>query len=150
MSRSVNKMLSAVMAAWLMQFLCNTTSAHADTVGLHLMSVHSNYHLPRNDVNLGVYVVKKIGDETYAVGVYKNTENRCSGYVVRVFNVATYLTLSAGAVTGYQYMRLAPLLTMSTQVPLSKESRLRLHLAPKAPFAPNSATAIHASVEFDF
>ncbi|KNZ33325.1 MAG: hypothetical protein AD742_06980 [Methylibium sp. NZG] len=71
--------------------------AHADTVGLHLASVH----VPQrqfNNVNPGLYYRSDAG---WTVGGYRNSLRRTSVYGGYTLEYGP-LALTAGAVTGYQ------------------------------------------------
>jgi hypothetical protein len=131
--------------AFTLVFLAANCS-NALTVGLHLASKHSNYQTARNDNNHGVY----IANEKFAAGVYKNSEFKNSAYVIALIPTIIPKThLSVGLVTGYSTMPIVPMVAVTTTIPLTSATVLRLTAVPKPP-QNGGAAVVHLSIESKF
>ena len=106
------------------------TSAHADTIGLHIASWHSQPGM--NNVNPGQYYRTDAG---WTAGGYCNSESRSerfpdaqqckvAAYAGRSFEVGP-LTLTAGVITGYTRG------TIPMILPSLKLGHLRIGFVPK-------------------
>lgn len=123
-----------------------TSSAHATTLGLHLVSVHSRPGYC--DANPGLYLRT---DSGWVVGAYRNS--RCEASVYAAYALEHRFTpqwsaaLALGAVSGYG-PHLKPLAVPSLAVDLDDHNAIRLHIAPKV--RPMRATFMHLSYERKF
>lgn len=124
--------------------------AAAITVGLHLVSFHTDTGAHFNNTNLGVY----IASENYAIGTYYNSVRKQSVYAVRTLeSESCRFDFSVGVVTGYSAPVL-PFAVASVKFDTSQivdRSRVRFTLMPVV--NENKAfdgVALHLSVEKDF
>lgn len=138
--------------------------AKADTIGVHVGSVHSNNYdpvaqRPWNNANPGLYYVKdikglSIPDGAYVVGTYFNSVRKQSVYVGYVYPISANLDLTVGVISGYngrgpggeyRAKALMPMVVPSFHFPITDSIRGRVHVAPG--LGRGSATAVHFSVE---
>lgn len=142
------------------------TAAHAQTFGLHLVSVHVPARAQQNNVNPGIYVMTENG---FTAGVYRNTLNRISVYAGITAEAGPF-AITLGASTGYQRRRitvdcgdrklincweeegssnafLQPFLSPSVRLPEVFGATPRLSYIPGIG---NSTSVLHLSVERRF
>lgn len=122
---TIRRILAAAAVALL------ATTAHADTIGMHIASWHSEPGF--NNVNPGLYYRTDAG---WTAGAYCNSESRSgrfpdaprckvSAYAGRSFEVGPF-TLTAGVITGYA-MGTVPMVLPS----LKLGDHLRIGFVPK-------------------
>ncbi|ACB34533.1 hypothetical protein Lcho_2267 [Leptothrix cholodnii SP-6] len=123
-------------------------SAHAAepvTVGLHLATAHTAGGY--NPVNPGLYIRTARG---LTLGIYRNSMRATSAYAAYTHEwLGGHLALTAGAVTGYAALPVAPLLVPSVRLDLVDGFSARLAYLPKPPHYGGSA-GLHLSVERSF
>ena len=124
------------MKAILLALIC--TAAQADTVGMHLGTVHDRPGF--NGSNPGLYVIM----DDYIAGAYQNSENAPSAYAGKVFNYAAW-DFAAVVMTGYKVG------TVTTVLP-SHTFKLSDTLSGRVTFIinPIGANGLHLSVEQAF
>lgn len=106
-------------------------------IGLHLGSAHvpaGDY----NDFNPGAYVANAEG---YVAGGYYNSQQRLSLYAGRTLPIYGPVSVTLGAVTGYDYGPVAPLVAPSVTL-----GGWRLTIIPKTPVT--DAAVAHLSFEW--
>lgn len=86
----------AFVFALLLCFVFGTV--HAQTIGLHLASIHAPARDFHRNTNPGVYVIT---DNGLTFGVYRNTLGRTSVYAGVTIDSGPF-SLTVGATTGYQ------------------------------------------------
>jgi len=120
-------------------------SATAQTVGLHLVSVHSRDGF--NNTNPGLYVRTYSG---WTTGVFRNSYSRVSVYGAYTWETdgQVSVALTAGAVTGYRARAIMPLVVPSVAYHFG-DSAIRLAIIPKPP-TKGGAAAAHLMVERHF
>ena len=122
--------------------------ARAQTVGLHLASVHSAPGF--NNSNPGIYLRTRGG---WTAGVYRNSEWRTSTYAG--WTASTEVAgpvraeLTMGLITGYRVAPVLPLLAPSLRVGGDTGPALRLTVLPKV-HAKQGASVAHLSTEWSF
>jgi hypothetical protein len=118
------------------------------TVGLHLVSKHSNNNADWENTNPGLYAVWSNGA---TVGTYHNSMRRQSVYAGWSGNWPITQRVSAGitlgAITGYSRPVL-PLIVPSLRVGITDHAALRLSFIVNP--LKNSAHAVHVSAEWSF
>lgn len=141
-------------------------TSHAQTIGLHLASVHVPARDYQRNFNPGLYVITENG---IAFGAYRNTLGRTSVYAGLAIGAGP-VTLMAGLATGYQKRvmpmtcnnagstgcwhvvgstnaRLVPMLSPSIRLPEVAG------ITPRVSYVPGlglNASAFHLSVEREF
>lgn len=143
-------MRTSVLAALLLAVAAST--AHADTIGLHVGSWHSEPGF--NNVNPGAYWR---GDDGWTAGAYCNSQSRSerfpdarrckvSAYAGRLFDheiaPGLHVGILAGAVAGYS---LAPIIPAA--IGTIQYGPARLWLIPRV--EKNSAAVVSLSFEFN-
>jgi len=109
--------------------------SHADTIGLHLTSVHNKTGF--NNDNPGIYFRL---DNGFTAGTYYNSEYRQSTYIGRTITYK-YFEVSYLAINGYQE-RILPVVVPSRR--FGDYGRVSLILNPLG------ASALHFSIEKNF
>ena len=155
-------MKAPIIAALAATFMA--CSAHAQVIGVHLVSHHFPARAEQNNVNPGAYVKWANG---VVLGGYRNTLSRPSFYLGYVFGHGPF-ELTVGAITGYQKRRVAmpcsrpgydgcsesrgvsngyltPMISPSVRLPAIAGITPRLSYIPG--FG-GSASVVHLSVEF--
>ena len=112
--------------------------AHAQTIGLHLGSVHESPGF--NGFNPGAYVRL---DSGVTAGSYFNSIRKQSFYAGYTMNVWGPLDVTFAGVTGYQDYPIATAIP-SVSVPLWKSVSARLAYV----YSPGVSSAIHMTVEY--
>lgn len=124
------------MKAVLVALALASSVAHADSIGIHAYTLHSDSQFCNN--NPGLYY--RTGD--YVVGAYKNSEcEKVSFYAGRVFSFGV-LDITLGAVTGYKMAPVLPLVVPSVLV-----GNVRIGLVPDAKLRFNN---VHIAFEHKF
>lgn len=167
------RVLCWMLAGCIYAFLI-TPSANADTLGVHVGSVHgtkldTTAGKPWNNTNPGVYYMTEVEgsdllglsivpDGRYVIGTYYNSIRKQSVYVGYVYPVTDYLDVVVGVVTGYNGKAdngraysgypVMPMLVPSVHFPLYDNVEARVHVIPKV--AKGGAAAVHFSVEVRF
>lgn len=126
---------------------CTPAPALADTrVGVHVGSHHFGGDF--NNVNPGVYVYHN----GWTAGTYYNSERKQSAYAGYTFEHALGRGLTAaltvGAITGYEYAKVLPLIFPSVSYKLSDTYSVRVGALPKVGKA--GAAAVHLMIESKF
>ena len=117
----------------------------ADTVGLHLVSVHSRPGFQA--ANPGIYLKR---DDGLTGGVLRNSYGRTSAYAGWTFETSDQrFAVTVGAITGYPARSVSLLVAPSVRVALAPGWGARLALLPKPPI-PGGAAALHLSLEHAF
>jgi hypothetical protein len=131
----------AILAALLL-----TAAAHANTVGLHLVSQHLNPELGPpagyNNVNPGAYLRTDAG---WQAGGYWNSHRKPTFYAGKVWTLAQGENWDAGAMvaaaTGYPAGSVVPLLAASVRY-----GALRLTATPR--IGDKASAVLHLSAEW--
>lgn len=118
-------------------------SAQAQTVGLHIISGHTNGGM--NNFNPGLYV--RLGNDV-TFGTFRNSHRQQSAYVGYTFearrgSVSAALTL--GVITGYPSASVMPMAVPSVAYHFGKHA-VRVGIVPKPPIHGSSA-AVHLMFE---
>ena len=117
--------------------------ARADTVGLHLVSVHMPAH-EFNNFNPGIYYRN---DDGWTAGGYYNSLRKASVYAGYTWQYRA-LGLTVGGATGYQYA-LQPLLVPSLRLFNHEGVSARLAYIPRVEKHIES-NVLHLTVEYSF
>lgn len=155
--RSINIRAGLALAIVAVLYLLSP-EANADTLGVHLGSVHSNKMdavagKPWNNANPGVfYRLDGRGNWTdnLVVGTYHNSIRKESVYAAYIYPVTDWLDVSVGLVSGYNGQGysakpIMPMVVPSVRFELGNGFAGRIHLAPKV--GRGGATAVHFSLE---
>lgn len=151
-----------------------TGTCKADTIGVHMGSVHSNNYdpvaqKPWNNTNPGVYYVFEVGGPerseglsnvpvlpagNYVVGTYYNSVRKQSVYAGLVYPLTDNIDITVGVISGYngrgpggeyRAKALMPMVVPSVHFPITDSVRGRVHFAPG--LGRGSAHAVHFSLE---
>lgn len=128
------------MRALFFLFFC--FSAHAQTVGIHTISAHTNGGM--NNVNPGVYV--RLDNVTF--GTFRNSHRQQSAYLGYTFDrrfgdVSAAVTV--GGITGYPAASVMPMVVPSVAYHFGQHA-VRVGIVPKPPVHGSSA-AVHLMFE---
>jgi hypothetical protein len=125
-----------------------SASAHAQTVGIHTVSVHENEGY--NNVNPGLYLRL---DNGVTLGTLRNSESRQSVYVGYTAETPAWHALRAavtvGGITGYRAAPVMPLVVPSVAYEFAPTFRVRLGYIPRPPVK-NSSSALSLMFEMDW
>lgn len=147
-----------------------TGNCKADTIGVHMGSVHSNNYdpvaqRPWNNANPGVYYIHEAKEGlsigpvslpggSYAVGTYYNSVRKQSLYAGYVYALSDNIDITLGVISGYngrgpggayRAKALMPMVVPSVHFPITDSIRGRVHVAPG--LGKGSAHAVHFSIE---
>ncbi len=150
MRKAINLLLAVIVVVLAFAFTprVNASELLPTTVGLHLVSAHSNQAQDWREVNPGVYLRWSNGA---TVGTYLNSVNRQSVYLgwTGDWPIASRASvgLTLGAITGYSRSVL-PLVVPSLRVGITERASVRTAIVINP--RPGSAHALHLSAEWSF
>jgi hypothetical protein len=126
------------------------TTAHAQTIGVHLVSTHLHPELahadgdpePYNDINPGLYYRTAAG---WQVGAYRNSHRQPTFYAGKAWTIGMGQNWDAGVMlagaTGYPAGSVVPMLAASVRY-----SFLRLTATPR--IGSKASAVLHLSAEW--